>query len=120
MLLFIFGRLKNERVLLLLELGSLARHHYAQELVLEALGGDHEIEQGDLDRRLGQVVRIPQLGGDVESEIGRVLNDLIAEFDAQAAALLERLLQEQRLQQRVQLLADVLEQTLFFSENLSS
>ncbi len=30
--------------------------------------GDHEVEEGDLGGHLGEVVGVPQLGGDVEPE----------------------------------------------------
>ena len=49
-------------------------------------------------------MRVPQLGGDVEAEVLAVLDGAVAQFDAHGAALLEGLLQQQRLQHRVQLL----------------
>ena len=55
---------------------------------------------------------VPQLGGDVELEVLRVLYGAVSQFDADAAALLERLLQQQRLQDGVNLLLDVLQQHL--------
>ena len=45
-------------------------------------------------------------------EVLGVLDDAVAQLDADAAALFERLLEQQRLQQRVQLLADILQQHL--------
>eukprot|EP00959_Pyramimonas_sp_CCMP1952_P082877 1732102-Pyramimonas_sp.AAC.2 len=71
---------------------------------------DHEVQQRHLHRRLGQVVRVAQLGGDVEAKVLVVLDGAVAEADAQHAPALERLLQEQRLQTGVQLLAHVLQQ----------
>ena len=65
-----------------------------------------------LDRGLWQVVGVPQLGGDVELEVLGVLNGAVTQTDAQGAGLLERLLQQQRLQHRVQLLTDVLQENL--------
>lgn len=53
---------------------------------------------------------VPELGGDVEAEVGRVLDGGVAHPDADAAALLEGLLEQQRLQDGVQLLADVLQE----------
>ena len=50
-----------------------------------------------LDGGLGHVVRIAVLGGDVEAEVGSVLDHVVAELNAHRAALLERLLQQQRL-----------------------
>ena len=66
----------------------------------------------DLDRGFRQVVRIPQLGCDVELEVVGVLNGGVAKLDTQAAALLERLLEQERLQDGVQLFLDVLKQDL--------
>ena len=51
---------------LLFQVGHLLRHHHPQQLVAQALLGDHEVEQRDLDGRLRQVVRVAQRGGDVE------------------------------------------------------
>lgn len=79
-------------------------------LILQSLGGDHKVKQGDLNTDLRQVVRVPELGGDVEPEVLAVLHRGVAQPDAVAAALLEDLLEQQRLQRRVQLLADVFQQ----------
>lgn len=54
-----------------------------------------------LDGGLWQVVGVPQLGGDVEAEVGGVLDGGISQPDADAATLLEGLLQQQRLQDGV-------------------
>lgn len=55
-------------------------------------------------------MRVTQLGGDVEAEVGRVLDGGVSQADAQRPGLLEGLLQQQRLQDGVQILADVLQQ----------
>ena len=55
-------------------------------------------------------MRVAQLGRHVETELVRVLDGRIAEADAVDAALLEQLLEEQRLECGVELLADVLEE----------
>lgn len=55
-------------------------------------------------------MRIAKFGGEIESEVRAVLDDAVTEFHAQSSALLERLLQQQRLQQRVHLLANILQQ----------
>eukprot|EP00976_Prorocentrum_cordatum_P114806 1195902-Prorocentrum_minimum.AAC.2 len=60
--------------------------------------------------RLGRVVRVPQLGGDVELEVAVVLHGGVSQSDAHGAALLERLLLQQRLQRRVHRLQNVLQQ----------
>ena len=56
-------------------------YHNSQQLVLEALGGDHEVEQRHFGSHLGQVVRVAELGGDVEPEVMRVLNDVLTQAD---------------------------------------
>ena len=55
---------------------------------------------------------VAELGGDVELEVLGVLNGGVSQLDAQAAALLEGLLQQQGLQDRVQLFPYVLQQNL--------
>lgn len=55
-----------QRRLLFLQVRPLSCHHHAQQLVSEARGCDHEVEQVDLDRHLGQVVGVAHLCGDVE------------------------------------------------------
>lgn len=79
-------------------------------LVLQSLGGDHKVQQGDLHANLWEVVRVPELGGDVESEVLAVLHRGVAQSDAVAPALLEDLLEQKRLQGRIQLLANVFQQ----------
>ena len=49
----------------------------------------------------GQEVWVSQLSGDVESEVGAELDDVVSQVDARSASLLEGLLQQHRLQQRV-------------------
>ena len=66
----------------------------------------------NLDGSLGQVVRVPQFGGDVELEVVRVFNGGVTQLDADAASLLECLLKQQRFQNLVKLLLDVLQQHL--------
>lgn len=55
-------------------------------------------------------MRVSQLGGDVEAEVGSVLNRGVAKPDARAPALLEGLLQQERLQNRVQFFAHIFQQ----------
>ena len=43
---------------------------------------DHKVEQCHFDRYLWQVVGIPVLARNVESEVTRVLNDVLPQFDA--------------------------------------
>lgn len=55
-------------------------------------------------------MRVSQLGGDVEAEVGSVLDRGVAKPDARAPALLEGLLQQERLQNRVQFFAHIFQQ----------
>ena len=55
-------------------------------------------------------MRVPQLGGDVEPEVSRVLDGVVPQLDAPHPSLLEGLLEEEGLQGGVQLLGHVLQQ----------
>ena len=109
-LLLVGGALLHQPALLLFEVGPLLGHHDAEQLVFQTIGRDHEVEQRHFDLELRQVVRVAQLGGDVELEVGRVLDGRVAQPDALDAGLLEGLLDEQRLERRVELLEHVLAQ----------
>eukprot|EP00976_Prorocentrum_cordatum_P112592 1195561-Prorocentrum_minimum.AAC.2 len=62
-----------------------------------------------LHGHLGRVVRVAVLGSHVEPKVGMVRDEVVAHLDHVAAALLEYLLQKQRLQGGVQRLANVLQ-----------
>lgn len=47
---FVLRSLQDESLLLFFKVGPLAGHHDAQQLVLNALRGDHEVEQSHLQR----------------------------------------------------------------------
>mmetsp|Transcript_27174 Transcript_27174/g.68378 ORF Transcript_27174/g.68378 Transcript_27174/m.68378 type:complete len:364 (-) Transcript_27174:37-1128(-) len=102
--------LHNQLLPLALQVRPLLCHHHPQQLVAQPLLRDHEVEQRHLDRRLGEVVRVAQRGGDVEAERVAELHGRVTHADVIDAALLEDLLQQQRLQAGVQLLAHVLQQ----------
>jgi hypothetical protein len=53
-------------------------------------------------------MRVSVLGGDVEGERAGIFNDLITQFNENACALLIGLFQEDGVEGRVELLADVL------------
>ena len=55
---------------------------------------------------------VAHLGGHVEAEVLAVLQCRVSQLNTDAAALFERLLQQQRLQNRVKLLPTVLQQHL--------
>lgn len=57
-------------------------YHNAEQLVLQPLWGDHEIEQGHFGGQFGEVVWVPQLGGDVEAEIAGILDHRLPKPDA--------------------------------------
>ena len=105
--------LQNECIFLFLQLWSFTSHHDTQQLILQTFRRDHEVEQCHLHCRLRQVVRVTQLGGDVEAEVVGVLYGAVTQLDADGATLFEGLLQQQRLQDRVQLLIDILQQNLW-------
>lgn len=56
--------------------------HDPQQLVLQALGGDHEIQQGDFGGQFWQVVRVSEFSGNVKTEITGVFYHTLSQFDA--------------------------------------
>ena len=54
----------------------------AQQLVLQSLWCDHEVEKSDLCGEFGEVVRVAQLGCDVETEVAGVFDCVVSQFDA--------------------------------------
>lgn len=48
---FVLCSLQDESLFLLLQVGPLPGHHDAQQLVLDALRGDHEVQKGHLQHR---------------------------------------------------------------------
>ena len=102
--------LDDESLLLLLEFRALLLDQDAQKLVVQALLGDHEVDQGHLGRNFGQVVGVAQLGGHVEGELRVVLDGLVAQLDLEGVSLLLGLLQEHGGQRGVEFLAHVLEE----------
>mmetsp|Transcript_6911 Transcript_6911/g.16610 ORF Transcript_6911/g.16610 Transcript_6911/m.16610 type:complete len:820 (-) Transcript_6911:3765-6224(-) len=102
------GVLHHQLGLALGQLGLLLLDYHAEQLLLEALLGHGEVDQRDLDLDLGRVVRVGQLGRHEEPEAVRVRHVVVAELDHVLAALLELLLQQDRLERGVELLAHVL------------
>ena len=98
--------LLDELLLLLLELRPLHQHHARQELLLEAAHGDDEVDDRELRKDLGRVVRVGELGAHHERDGLRVLALLIAQLDDQVAALALDLLLEHRVEHRVEHRAD--------------
>ncbi len=58
-----------------------------QQLLLQALGGDKEVEEGDLDRDFWWVMGVGQLAGHVEAEIWVVGDHIVPNLDDLAATL---------------------------------
>ena len=46
--LFIFSTLDDKQIFFFFQLWALASHHNPQQLILQALGCDHEVQQGHL------------------------------------------------------------------------
>ena len=67
-LLLVLRRLYHELLPLSLQVRPLLGHRHSQQLVAESVERDHEVEQCDLDSRLGEVVRVAEGSGDVEPE----------------------------------------------------
>mmetsp|Transcript_64913 Transcript_64913/g.115516 ORF Transcript_64913/g.115516 Transcript_64913/m.115516 type:complete len:420 (-) Transcript_64913:2945-4204(-) len=102
--------LPHECILALLDVPLLELDHLLQQLVLEPLLGDREVDQLRLCRNLGRVVGHRQLRGHEEAERGVVLNRRGADVKVLSPSLPLDLLQQQRVQHRVQLLAHILQQ----------
>lgn len=58
-----------------------------QKLLLQALRGDKEVEEGDLDRDFWWVMGVCQLAGHVEAEIWVVGDHIVPNLDDLAATL---------------------------------
>ena len=69
-----------------------------------------EIDHGDLSRRLRREMRILQPGGDVHPEVLGVFDGRLTQLDANRTPLLKSLLLKQRLQRRVQKLANIFQE----------
>lgn len=57
-------------------------NHNPQQLLLQALWGDHEIEQRHLGGQFWEVVWVPQFSGDIEAEIAGVFDHTLPQPDA--------------------------------------
>lgn len=77
------GRLHLLILLLILELDDNLKH-----LILKSFLSGLEVKHGDIDTNFWGVVRSGDLGGDVESELLVVWDDLLSESDVQLATLL--------------------------------
>ena len=98
----------DELVLERLKVRALLGDGDPEQLVLEAFLCDREVEQRYLDARLGRVVRVGQLGRQVELEVRVVRDGVVADLHHDVAALLESLLEKHRLERRVERREDVL------------
>lgn len=75
---FIMRAIDDESFFILLEIRSFLLDEDAEQLVVKPFVGDHEVNQRDLRGDLREVVRIPQLRSDVESEVLGVFQRLIS------------------------------------------
>ena len=62
------GDLQDEVVSLLLHLGGFIDDHVDEHLLLKAIKGDSEVDNGDLDTDFWEEMRVRKLGGDEELE----------------------------------------------------
>eukprot|EP00955_Chlamydomonas_euryale_P071124 360969-Chlamydomonas_euryale.AAC.3 len=62
-------------------------HDLSKQLVLQTFGRDGEVDDGDLDADLGQVVRIGHLGCHIEVEVGVVVDVRVTQANERAPAL---------------------------------
>mmetsp|Transcript_61973 Transcript_61973/g.109030 ORF Transcript_61973/g.109030 Transcript_61973/m.109030 type:complete len:440 (+) Transcript_61973:567-1886(+) len=98
----------SESLRLLFKLRALGTDHLGQELVLEtALSGD-EVDQCALSSNLGLVVRIGELGLQVQLELAVVLNLLTAEAEVEIASFLVHRAGEHGVHGGVDILGQVL------------
>jgi len=88
----------------------LSTHHNAQALLLETGFDNDEVDDVYLTGDLGRVVWVWQPCGDIELELGVVLNFPGAEFDTEAATILNERFTEHTIQGRVHTLTNILQQ----------
>ena len=81
--------LAHQLLLLLLQLRLLHVHDHGQDLVLQPLGRDDEVDDRALRRDLGPVVRVGQLGLDVELELPRKCRDIFNEYDTDGSGYID-------------------------------
>eukprot|EP00162_Nutomonas_longa_P021654 comp4644_c0_seq1/m.3407 comp4644_c0_seq1/g.3407 ORF comp4644_c0_seq1/g.3407 comp4644_c0_seq1/m.3407 type:complete len:937 (-) comp4644_c0_seq1:302-3112(-) len=96
-------------IALLLKLRLLNRHHRRKKLVLEPRPSNREIDQRHLGRNLGKIVRIAQLGRQIQTEVLVELNHRITHADHRAPAFAERRLEQHRIKRLVELFANILD-----------
>lgn len=106
----VVGDLGEQVVGALLEVRALALAERHEQLVLQPARRDREVDHRHLDKDFGQVVRVGQLGRDVEAELLRVGHVLVPETDQPLTALLRDLARKHRLDRGLQLLRHVLQQ----------
>mmetsp|Transcript_10302 Transcript_10302/g.22116 ORF Transcript_10302/g.22116 Transcript_10302/m.22116 type:complete len:1096 (-) Transcript_10302:3570-6857(-) len=95
---------------LLLQVRPLVVHHQRQQLVLQALLSHTEVHEGGLGSNLGLVVRVGQLGLQVQPELGVVLHLCVSNLHDQVAPLLDGQLAYHGVQHRVNVDRQVLNQ----------
>mmetsp|Transcript_13357 Transcript_13357/g.32645 ORF Transcript_13357/g.32645 Transcript_13357/m.32645 type:complete len:547 (-) Transcript_13357:606-2246(-) len=86
------------------------RHHQRQQLVLQALLRHAEVDQCGLRVDLRLVVRVGQLGLQVQPELGVVLHLAVSDLHDDVAALLDGQLADHGVQHRVNVHGQVLDQ----------
>lgn len=74
-----------------LQVGPLLAHQLGQQLLLQAGPGNREVDKGNLDAHLWQVVGVGQWGGHVQLEAGVVLHVCVPQMDHRPAPLLKHL-----------------------------
>ena len=79
----------------------------SQQLILQTLHSDGEVNDGAAGAHLRSVCRIGQLGRDEELETVKDVHFFVAEQDFHDAALLDEVLVEQVVQDRIKLLANI-------------
>lgn len=65
----------------LFQVWPLHADHSSQQLVLQAVPGHGEVDQGGLSLQLGLVVRIGQLGVKDEPEVGIIFTFFVSDFN---------------------------------------
>lgn len=99
----------GERLFLCFEFWLLDTHDHSEELIFETGFSDNEVDDCALSGRLGLVVRVDELGLEVEFEGRSDFNVLGSEFDEDGLSFLDELTREQWVKDSIDVLSNTVD-----------